>query len=88
MLSHALWRDLGADEAIVGKALRLGGVTRTVVGVMPPGFWFPSPTTQIWTTAAMTPENRVGPVHPRRPPRGWAVDGPHGRSAAVRSSDC
>jgi putative ABC transport system permease protein len=60
VLSHALWRDLGADEAIVGKPLRLGGATRTVVGVMPPGFWYPSPTTQIWTTVLMNPENRSG----------------------------
>ena len=45
VLSHSLWQELGADAAIVGKPLRLGGVARTVVGVMPPGFWFPSPTT-------------------------------------------
>jgi putative ABC transport system permease protein len=60
VLSHALWRDLGADEGIVGKPLQLGGVTRTIIGVMPPGFWFPSPTTQIWTTAPMSPQNRSG----------------------------
>jgi putative ABC transport system permease protein len=60
VLSHALWRDLGADAAIVGKPLRLGGVARTIVGVMPPGFWFPSPTTQIWSAAQMNPENRSG----------------------------
>jgi predicted permease len=60
VLSHSLWRDLGADAAIVGKPLRLGGVARTIVGVMPPGFWFPSPATQIWTAAQMNPENRSG----------------------------
>jgi predicted permease len=60
VLSHALWRDLGADSGIIGKPLRLGGVPRTVVGVMPPDFWFPSPTTQIWTAAPMNPENRSG----------------------------
>jgi putative ABC transport system permease protein len=60
VLSHTLWRDLGADEAIIGKPLALGGVARTIVGVMPPGFWFPSPTTQIWTAAQMNPENRSG----------------------------
>jgi predicted permease len=60
VLSHALWRELGADEGIVGKPLRLGGTTRTVVGVMPPGFWFPSPTTQIWTAAPMDANNRSG----------------------------
>ena len=60
ILSHSLWRDLGGDPAIVGQRLRLGGVPRTVVGVMPAGFWFPSPTTEIWTTAQMNPENRSG----------------------------
>ncbi|MGB2717352.1 MAG: ADOP family duplicated permease [Vicinamibacterales bacterium] len=60
ILSHSLWRDLGADRAIIGKPLRLGGAARTIVGVMPPGFWFPSPTTQIWTAAQMNPENRSG----------------------------
>jgi predicted permease len=60
VLSHALWRDLGADRDIVGKPLRLGGVPRTVIGVMPPGFWFPSPTTQIWTPAPMNPASRSG----------------------------
>jgi putative ABC transport system permease protein len=60
VLSHSFWRELGADAAIIGKPLRLGGVARTIVGVMPPGFWFPSPTTQIWTAAQMNPENRSG----------------------------
>jgi predicted permease len=60
ILSHSLWRDLGADPAIIGKPLRLGGSARTVVGVMPPGFWFPGPATQIWTAAPMNPENRSG----------------------------
>jgi len=60
VLSHSLWRELGSDEAVVGKSLRLGGVARTVVGVMPAGFWFPSPTIQIWTAAQMNPENRSG----------------------------
>ncbi len=60
VLSHSLWRDLGGDRHIVGKTLQLGGVSRTVVGVMPPGFWFPSPTTQIWTPALMDPSSRSG----------------------------
>ena len=60
VLSHSLWRDLGGDPGIVGKPLRLGGVARTVVGVMPPGFWFPSPATRIWTPAPMNPENQSG----------------------------
>ena len=60
VLSFSLWQDLGADRDIVGKPLLLGGMARTVVGVMRPGFWFPSPTTQIWTPAQMNPESRSG----------------------------
>ena len=60
VLSHSLWEELGSDPNIVGKPLQLGGVARTVVGVMPRGFWFPSPATRVWTAAPMNPENRSG----------------------------
>lgn len=60
VLSHALWRDLGSDTAIVGKQMRIGGNPRTIVGVMPRGFWFPSPETRIWTTAQLRSQNRSG----------------------------
>jgi predicted permease len=60
VLSHSLWEDLGSDPNIVGKPLQLGGVPRTVVGVMPRGFWFPSPATRVWTAAQMNPEDRSG----------------------------
>lgn len=60
VLSHSLWEELGSDPAIVGKRLQLGGLTRTVVGVMPRGFWFPSPLTRIWSAAQMTPQGRSG----------------------------
>ncbi|MFL5579359.1 MAG: ADOP family duplicated permease [Gemmatimonadaceae bacterium] len=42
LLSDRLWRRrFGADPSIVGKAIRLEGKPRTVIGVMPPGFNFP-----------------------------------------------
>lgn len=60
VLSYALWQQLGAADHIIGTPLVLGGVTRTVVGVMPRDFWFPSPTTHVWTAAQMNPQNRSG----------------------------
>ena len=60
VLSYELWRDLGADRTIIGKPLRLDGVARTVVGVMPKGFWFPEPTTRVWVRAALNPQSRSG----------------------------
>jgi predicted permease len=60
VLSHGLWRELGGDRSIVGRTLRLDGVERTVVGVMPPGFWFPDPTVRLWVSEALDPDNRSG----------------------------
>lgn len=41
VLSWALWRDLGADPALVGSTLRLNEEPYTITGVMPEGFAFP-----------------------------------------------
>jgi predicted permease len=60
VISHGLWRELGGDIALVGRRLQLGGVSRTIVGVMPPGFWFPSPTTRVWTPMPLSAAHRSG----------------------------
>jgi predicted permease len=50
VLSDGLWsRAFGADPGILGRAVQLDGVSRAVIGVMPPGFSFPSPDTGLWT---------------------------------------
>ena len=42
LLGADLWESrFGSDPEIVGKRVRIGGVPRTVVGVMPEGFLFP-----------------------------------------------
>lgn len=49
ILSHALWQQrFAGDPAVVGRSIELEGVSRQVVGVMPEGFRFPSPKTQLW----------------------------------------
>ena len=49
LVSHSLWqRRLGADPAIVGRALRLDGRLYSVVGVMPERFNFPE-YADVWT---------------------------------------
>jgi predicted permease len=55
VLSDAFWRELGADPAMVGKTLVLGGQPRSVIGIMPPGFWFPDPTVRVWLAATLEP---------------------------------
>ncbi|HEV2987981.1 MAG TPA: ABC transporter permease, partial [Candidatus Angelobacter sp.] len=52
ILSYALWQGrFGADPAIIGRTIMLDDVGREVVGVMPSGFSFPSPATQLWVPA-------------------------------------
>jgi predicted permease len=60
ILSHRLWKELGGDAALIGRQLRIGGVPRTVLGIMPAGFWFPNPEVDIWMTMPLSPENRIG----------------------------
>jgi putative ABC transport system permease protein len=49
VLSHALWRSrFGGDPGVVGSTLRLDGIERQIVGVMPEGFRFPDEKTELW----------------------------------------
>jgi putative ABC transport system permease protein len=49
VLSYSLWRRaFGADPAIVGHTVRIEGIPRTVVGVMPAQFEFPEARTDLW----------------------------------------
>lgn len=42
LLEHDLWkRRFGGDAAVVGRAIEVNGTSRTVVGVLPPGFRTP-----------------------------------------------
>ena len=60
VLSHGLWQELGGSESILGTRLTLDGTARTVVGVMPRGFWFPSPAVRVWTPTPLSSERRSG----------------------------
>ncbi len=49
LLGDGLWRRrFGSDPSLVGRRIDVDGVSRTVVGVMPAGFRFPSPAIQLW----------------------------------------
>lgn len=43
VISNRLWRRLGGDRAIVGRAMTLDRRSVTITGVMPPGFRLPVP---------------------------------------------
>jgi putative ABC transport system permease protein len=56
LLTYNLWqRRFGADPNIVNKTISANGITRTVVGVMPPDFNYPKGA-EIYAPLPMTPE--------------------------------
>ncbi|MPY86339.1 MAG: FtsX-like permease family protein [Luteitalea sp.] len=56
VLSDAFWRArFNADPSVIGRSLMLDGVSRTIVGVMPPSFRYPTPSTDVWIPAPMSP---------------------------------
>lgn len=60
VVSHTLWKNrFGANPAIVGTAIRLNTESYTVIGVMPEGFYFPSPRVQAWVPFTFTPAEKT-----------------------------
>ena len=60
VLNHALYETLGGQPSLVGSTVELDGKPHTVVGVMPPGFWFPNPTVRAWVAEPMNEEDGSG----------------------------
>jgi putative ABC transport system permease protein len=58
VLSDGFWRRrFGADQSVPGRTIELNGRPTTIVGVMPPGFDFPSPSTDLWVPLQLGPPN-------------------------------
>ncbi|MCP3960229.1 MAG: ABC transporter permease [bacterium] len=58
LIGHELWtRRFGAEEHILEQTIQVDGVARTVIGVMPEGFHFPSPETLLWLPMEIDPAN-------------------------------
>jgi putative ABC transport system permease protein len=49
VLGEGLWKsNFGGDPSVLGKSIELNGRSRTVIGVLPAAFEFPSERTQLW----------------------------------------
>jgi putative ABC transport system permease protein len=60
ILSYAVWqRSMGADPAILGRALTLDGEKYTVVGIMPPAFQFPDKDVDLWVPLERQVSNKA-----------------------------
>lgn len=69
VLSHSLWQSrFGGDQAIVGRQIRLGGESFSVIGVAPAAYALTDParagvvggfSSQLWTPLIFTPKERA-----------------------------
>ena len=58
VIGHGLWQSqFAADPSVLGRTVRLNGVPHTVIGVMPPGFYFPTRDVQLWTMLTFQDED-------------------------------
>ena len=58
ILSHEFWMTRYAgDPAVVGRTVRLDGIPRTIVGVMPADFSFPTNDVRLWLPLAFSGED-------------------------------
>ena len=56
LLSHRAWvNHFAADPDVVGSLIDLGGEPHAVLGVLPEGFNFPNPESEVWTPFVVPP---------------------------------
>ena len=60
VISYGFWQELGGEASVIGRHIMTDGTPRTIVGVMPHGFWFPDPDTRMWVPGPFDPESRIG----------------------------
>jgi predicted permease len=82
ILSNGFWRqEFAADPAIIGRTVRIDGVSRTIVGVMPATFRFDlAAESRLWFPLAFKPEDRAAD---RRHSNNLTVFGRLARGATV-----
>ena len=60
VISDAVWRqDFGGAPSVIGHQIALDGELVTVIGVMPRGFFFPTPEIRAWRPLQLDPANTM-----------------------------
>ena len=58
ILSHELWQAAFGGQAMVGQMIEVNGVTREVIGILPPGTDVMDSRAEIWLPIGLNPGNR------------------------------
>ena len=60
LISHSYWQSrLGGDPRVLERTIRVANVSRSIIGVLPPGFRFPGET-DVWGPQTTTSTSRTG----------------------------
>ncbi|HEX7937778.1 MAG TPA: ABC transporter permease [Gemmatimonadaceae bacterium] len=58
VISYGMWQDdFAGDRSVIGHEILLDGKAVTIVGVMPKGFFFPSPEFRAWRPLQLDPNS-------------------------------
>jgi putative ABC transport system permease protein len=56
LISYRLWQGwFGGDEGVIGRVVQVSARPATIIGVMPPGFYFRNRNTDLWETLPLDP---------------------------------
>jgi putative ABC transport system permease protein len=56
LLSYRLWQSwFGGDDSVIGRRVQVNATPRTIIGVMPPGFYFRNRETDLWEPLGLNP---------------------------------
>ena len=67
VLSNGFWqRQYGGAQSAIGSKMLLGGDPYVIVGVMPPGFRFPSERVEVFIPYSTIPDNAIPRIRPVR----------------------
>jgi putative ABC transport system permease protein len=59
VLSYGVWQqEFGGDRDVVGRTVDVDGRPTTVIGVMPRGFYFPTPESKVWAPLDLDPTSQ------------------------------
>ncbi|MGD8873121.1 MAG: ABC transporter permease [Gemmatimonadota bacterium] len=56
VISDGLWRSVfGGDPDVIGRSIEMNSQTWEIIGIMPPGYAFPSPEVDVWIPHQLDP---------------------------------
>jgi putative ABC transport system permease protein len=56
VISYRLWQNwFGGDESVIGRQMQVNSRPFTVIGVLPPDFYFNTRTSDVWLTLGLNP---------------------------------